>query len=73
MNKELLELLTDLEGELDNANNCLPEYNANSDSRVSIDSALNTLYVIREKLETQQEKELMGPDGLPLNFPFGNN
>ena len=31
MNKELLELLTDLEGELDNANNCLPEYNANSD------------------------------------------
>ena len=23
--------------------------------------------------ETQQEKELMGPDGLPLNFPFGNN
>tara|TARA_B100000073_G_scaffold27250_3_gene21040 strand:+ start:1100 stop:1273 length:174 start_codon:yes stop_codon:yes gene_type:complete len=49
--KEILELLTDLEGELDNANNCLPEYNANSDSRVSIDSALNTLYVIRENLE----------------------
>ena len=49
--KEILELLTDLEGELDNANNCLPEYNANSDSRYSIDIALNTLYVIREKLE----------------------
>jgi len=49
--KEILELLIDVEGELDNANNCLPEYYANSDSRVSIDSALNTLYLIREKLE----------------------
>ena len=73
MNKEILELLNTLECELDDSVNCIPEYNANSDSRVSIDSALNTLYVIREKLETQQEKELMGPDGLPLNFPFGNN
>ena len=73
MNKELLELLTDLEGELDNANNCLPEYSANTDSRGYIDGARNTLYVLREKLEAQQEKELMGPDGLPLNFPFGNN
>tara|TARA_B100001113_G_C21060737_1_gene601027 strand:- start:51 stop:224 length:174 start_codon:yes stop_codon:yes gene_type:complete len=54
--KEILELITDLEGELDNANNCLPEYNANSDSRVSIDSALNTLYVIREKLEKKVEE-----------------
>ena len=73
MNKEILELLNTLECELDDAANCLPEYSANTDSRGYIDGARNTLYVLREKLETQQEKELMGPDGLPLNFPFGNN
>lgn len=73
MNKEILELLNTLECELDDSVNCLPEYSANTDSRGYIDGARNTLYVLREKLETQQEKELMGPDGLPLNFPFGNN
>ena len=49
--KEILELITDVEGELDNANNCLPEYNANSDTRTSIDGALCSLYVLKEKLE----------------------
>ena len=73
MNKEILELLNTLECELDDSANCLPEYSANTDSRGYIDGARNTLYVLREKLEAQQEKELMGPDGLPLNFPFGNN
>ena len=73
MNKEILELLNTLECELDDSVNCLPEYSANTDSRGYIDGARNTLYVLLEKLETQQEKELMGPDGLPLNFPFGNN
>ena len=73
MNKEILELLNTLECELDDSVNCLPEYSANTDSRGYIDGARNTLYVLREKLDTQQEKELMGPDGLPLNFPFGNN
>ena len=73
MNKEILELLNTLECELDDSVNSLPEYSANTDSRGYIDGARNTLYVLREKLEAQQEKELMGPDGLPLNFPFGNN
>ena len=73
MNKEILELLNTLECELDDSVNCLPEYSANTYSRGYIDGARNTLYVLREKLEAQQEKELMGPDGLPLNFPFGNN
>ena len=66
-------MLMEIEGQLDDAYYSLPDYNANSDSQGYIDAARNTLYVLREKLETQQEKELMGPDGLPLNFPFGNN
>jgi len=49
--KEILELLNTLEGELDDATNTLPEYDANTDSRGYIDSGKNTLYVLKEKIE----------------------
>ena len=48
---EILELLNTLEGELDDATNTLPEYDANTDSRGYIDSGKNTLYVLKEKIE----------------------
>lgn len=55
---EIFELITDIECELDNANNCLPEYNANSDTRSSIDGALCSVYVLKEKLEQISHKVL---------------
>ena len=55
---EIFELITDIEGELDNANNCLPEYNANSDTRSAIDGALCSVYVLKEKLEQISHKVL---------------
>ena len=55
---EIFEQITDIECELDNANNCLPEYNANSDSRGSIDGALCSVYVLKEKLEQIAHKVL---------------
>ena len=55
---EIFELITDIECELDNANNCLPEYNANSDSRGSIDGALCSVYVLKENLEQIAHKVL---------------
>ena len=50
--KELLELINDIECELDDSVNCLPDYNGNSDSRSYIDGARNTLYVLKEKVES---------------------
>ena len=50
--KELLELINDIECELDDSVNCLPEYSANTDSRSYIDGARNTLYVLKEKVES---------------------
>jgi len=49
--KEILELIYTLEGELDDATNTLPEYNANTDSRGYIDSGKNTVYELKTKLE----------------------
>ena len=42
--KEILSRLELIEGELDDATNTLPEYNANSDSRGYIDGAKCELY-----------------------------
>ncbi len=49
--KEILELINEIECELDDSVNCLPEYSANTDSRSYIDGARNTLYVLKEKME----------------------
>ena len=49
--KGILELINEIECELDDSVNCLPEYSANTDSRSYIDGARNTLYVLKEKME----------------------
>ena len=73
--KKILDMLIEMEGELDDAYYSLPDYNANSDSQSYIDGARCTLYHLKDEIEKSilnSNKELMGPDGLPLNFPFND-
>jgi|TARA_R100000231_G_C5194114_1_gene125271 hypothetical protein len=73
--QKILDMLIEIEGELDDAYYSLPDYNANSDSQSYIDGARCTLYHLKDEVEKSildSKKEPMGPDGLPLNFPFEN-
>ena len=49
--KKILLALELIEGELDDASNQLPDYNANSDAQVSIDCARNELYCLKDDIE----------------------
>ena len=49
--KEILLKLEMIEAELDDATNQMPEYNANSDARVSIDGARYELYSLKDDIE----------------------
>ena len=49
--KKILLALELIEGELDDAVNQLPDYNANSDAIVSIDCARNELYCLKDDIE----------------------
>ena len=49
--KELLDLMYSLEGELDDAYYSLPDYNANSDGKSSLDGARCTLYELKSQME----------------------
>ena len=73
--QKILDMLIEMECELDDAYYSLPDYNANSDSQSYIDGARCTLYHLKDEIEKSildSNKEPMGPDGLPLNFPFEN-
>ena len=49
--KEILLKLEMIEAELDDATNQMPEYNANSDARGSIDGAKYELYTLKDDIE----------------------
>ena len=49
--KEILNLLIEIEGQLDDAVNTLPEYNSNVDTRGYIDGARCDLYVLKDEIE----------------------
>jgi len=49
--EKILETLQTIEGELDDAANQLPEYNANTDARGSIDGARYELYNLKDEIE----------------------
>ena len=49
--RQILETLIIIEGELDDAANQLPEYNANTDARGSIDGARCELYNLKDEIE----------------------
>ena len=48
---EILNKLIEIEGQLDDAMNTLPEYNANVDSQGYIDGARCDLYVLKDEIE----------------------
>ena len=49
--KQVLDKLTEIEGQLDDAMNTLPEYNANVDSQGYIDGARCDLYHLKDEIE----------------------
>jgi hypothetical protein len=52
MNYEaILEKLEEIEGQLDDSYYSLPEYDANSDGRSSLDGARNDLYNLKNEIE----------------------
>ena len=66
--KEILDTLQIIEGELDDAANQLPEYNANTDARGSIDGARYELYNLKDEIEkcildSNQKQDMPGFEG----------
>ena len=66
--KQILETLIIIEGELDDAVNQLPEYNANTDTRGSIDGARYELYNLKDEIEraildSNQKQDMPGFEG----------
>jgi hypothetical protein len=49
--KEILLTLEEIEGQLDDSYYSLPEYDANSDGRSSLDGARNDLYNLKDSIE----------------------
>ena len=48
---KILDMLTEIESQLDDAVNILPEYDSNVDSRGYIDGARCDLYVLKDEIE----------------------
>ena len=66
--EKILETLQIIEGELDDAVNQLPEYNANTDTRGSIDGARYELYNLKDEIEraildSNQKQDMPGFEG----------
>jgi len=49
--KEILEQLSEIEGLIEEASNTLPDYSANTDTRISIDIAKELMYGLKDELE----------------------
>ena len=49
--QKILNILTEIEGQLDDAYYSLPDYNANVDSQGYIDGARCTLYHLKDEIE----------------------
>ena len=85
--REILEYLKHITNELTDAYNTAPDTSETSDTLYYIDSARDLIDELTNNIEnnvTISEKEehdfneainneLMGPDGLPLNFPYHIN
>ena len=81
--KEILEYLKLITSELTDAYNSTPDTSENSDALYFIDTARDLVDELTINVEDNQEVpvphedmdregELKGPDGLALNFPFGD-
>ena len=49
--KEILEQLSEIQALIDEADNTLPDYSANTDTRISIDIAKELMYGLQDELE----------------------
>ena len=49
--QKILDTLTSIESQLDDSMNTLPEYNANSDGKSSLDGARCDLYYLKDEIE----------------------
>ena len=49
--KEILEMLEEIEGQLDDSFYSLPEWDGNSEGRSSLDGARNDLYNLKDEIE----------------------
>ena len=57
MNKsDIIKILETIEGQLDDAYNTLPEYDANSEGKSYIDGARCDLYYLKEEIEKHSGK-----------------
>ncbi len=81
---EILNYLELIESELTDAYNSTPDTSENSDGLYFIDSARDLVDELTINIKDNQEEPvphedmnreggLMGPDGLPLNFPYHIN
>ena len=64
--KEILDKLIEIESQIDDAMNTLPEYNANVDSQGYIDGARCDLYYLKDEIERSildENKDLPGFEG----------
>ena len=61
--KEIINLLENIEGSLDNAFYSIPEYDCNSDGRSYVDSARDELYNLKDSIE----KSLLYEDVVTLD------
>ncbi len=49
--KEILEQLSEIQALIDEADNTLPDYSANTDTRISLDIAKELMYGLQDELE----------------------
>ncbi len=49
--KKILEQLSEIQALIDEADNTLPDYSANTDTRISIDIAKELMYGLQDELE----------------------
>ena len=67
MLKETLDKLVEIEGQLDDAYNSLPEYNSNTDSQGYIDGARCDVYNLKDDIERaildSNQKDIPGFEG----------
>ena len=69
--KELLDLVYNLEGELDDAYYSIPDWEKNSDSKSYIDGARCTLYELKSQMEKMKKDEsptFGGDTGVDADF-----
>ncbi len=70
---EILNYLELIESELTDAYNVTPDTSENSDTLYYIDNTKDLVNELMDNINGKFSNEPMGPDGLPLNYPYHND